>query len=327
MPALPRSTLLVRLALVAVGLTAGLGIVLIVASTQSDQTVADCRQGLLGEAELQELLAEGADHQVMGSVEIERQWALIAEARRDGISTIIAYVNGLPVTKADIEESRVKLASSLESTRDIISRMEADFSLDRMPPGLPSAPGDVSRRRVQRAPIPESYDQLSFMTSGIERIEQHGVDTVLLAGAVSDLAQFTAATDAGHICDDADIAAWITQTKTLMSVGKDPNTEGYLSALDEELFFTELLPGRIAQQQAVASWRREIFDDVIFPEDPRVKWHIATKDAYLKAQVTLTNEWYLDATLEDATAYMEVIWAVSVPPTPSVPTPDWTPVR
>ena len=147
------------------------------------------------------------------------------------------------------------------------------------------------------------------MTTGIERIEQYGFDTVLLAGAVLDRAQFTAATAAGHTCDDADIDAWEAQTRTFLAAGMAPNLEGYLSAVGEEVYFTEVLPDRIAMEQAVRSWRQEVFDDVIFPEDPRLKWHNIKRDAFLGARVSLSNEFYLDATLEEATAYMEAYWA------------------
>ena len=397
MPRLHWHTLEDSFTLIAFGLIVGLGIVLVIANTRSDPSNVDCTQGLLGEAELQELLLQGPGLQetlveevepsellveraefpelvaeeaelpelvveraefpeleveragiqelkgeeaellrllvdqtqfqeLKGEVtksrfprdaEIERQWALMGEARRDGGSTIVAYVNGLPVTKADIEESRVELAMGLESTRNLLAQFEATAMFSSEHGGMIPTPQGVVQLRDKRAPIILTDDPIELMTRGIERIEQYGVDTVLLAGAVDDRAMFTAATAAGHTCDDADIAARVAQTKTFLAAGMSPALEGYLSAVDEEVYFTELLPDRIAMGQAVLSWRQEVFDDAIFPEDPRLKWHNARRDAFLEARVTLTNVFDLDTTVEDATAYMEVIWAESVPPTPT----------
>ncbi len=442
MPALPRLTLLARLALVTLGLIVCLVIVLLAVTRQNDQSIVryvDCRQWLLGEEELQEYLdtpseprsvvfregrvykvplvyseeikgyvyespyapdfdlpkspsvdapeVQGSEFPAMGAPEFdwpkfpamdaqvdstgvegyeflardaaeaysresammdaletdwpefslkdisEAEWAALpvvddpnllrsesrglfdpelelrgaakGAARRDGGSTIVAYVNGLPVTKADIEISRLELNWSLEVSRRI-STSGGTYEIF-LPAGQPT-------------PVPEVYNPMELLKARIERIEQYGVDTALFASVVADLAEFTAATDAGHNCNDADIAALVAQQKTLLAGGKAAEAKGYISAVGEDVYFNEVLPSQFAQQQAVLSWQREIAGDVISPS-LSLEWHNAAKDAYLNAHVTLTDDWYMDATLDDVKAYTEEIWALPLAPTPWPPTP------
>ena len=322
MPAMLRSTLLLRLALVAVGLLVGLSIVLVVANTQDDPV---CQVSFVDAPELAGVPIEQPDLPAEFVAEAKRRWASVGEARRSGSSTIVVYVNGLPITAADIAESRAEIAVGLESMRSTVSRIIPDSQVAPIDDGPPLAPGEVRRTFEPYRPIPESSGIREIYQPRIDLIEQHGIDTVALASAIQERALFTAATDAGHLCDDDDVAPWVAQAKTILAEGSTPELEGYVSAVGEEVYLTELLPRALVQRNTIRSWRLAVYDEVIFPEDPRLKWREAARDTFLGARVTLTNDWDLDATVEDAIAYSEAYWSVIVPPTPTVPTPDWTP--
>ena len=248
--------------------------------------------------------------------ELELRGTAKGAAWRNGNSTIVAYVNGLPVTKADIEISRLEHTWSNEFTRDVISRWGPGVLLQAGPDGVISTEGESSQIPGQPSLVPDNNEPLEPQKAFIERAERYGTDTVLLATAVSKLAKFTAATEAGHICDDADIAAGVAQRKTLLAGGKAAEAKGYISAVGEDVYFNEVLPRQIAQFESVQSWQREISGDGFLPGDPPVEWDLATKDAYLNARVTLTDDWYMDATLDDAKAYMEESWDFYIPATP-----------
>ena len=172
------------------------------------------------------------------------------------------------------------------------------------------------------------------MRERIALIEQHGVDTVVLAGAVLVPALFAAATAAGHSADPADITARIAEIKTLLAEGLHPELEGYVSdvgelegyvsAVGEQVYFTEMLPRGLAMELAIASWRKELLADLTSLEDVQRAWCNAERDALTGAQVTLSNESGLDATIESATAYLEAYWGFVSSPTPT-PSPHSAP--
>ena len=176
------------------------------------------------------------------------------------------------------------------------------------------------------APIPESSGMRKFMTERIEIIEEHGTDAAVLSKVVTDIALFTAATAAGHSADPADITARIAELKTALDDGLIPELEGYLSAVDEDVYFTEVLPTRLARQLAIGSWYRELLADVTSLEEMYPIWRQAEEDALANVQVTFTGEPGLDATLEDVTAYMDAYWDLDDSPVPpEAPAPGQAP--
>ena len=185
--------------------------------------------------------------------EAERRGAFIGEARRNGSPTIVAYVNGHPITAADIAEGRARVAANLAGMRDTISRIVPDsqaFTLrQETPVATPLVIGEVSitvyHDPTVDPPIPESYGMRRNLEARIAIIEEHGVDAAVLAKNVSDIAMFTAATAAGHFADPADIAARIAETRTDLDDGLIPELEGYISAVGEDVYFTEVLPASL----------------------------------------------------------------------------------
>ncbi len=245
--------------------------------------------------------------------EAERRGAFIGEARRNGSPTIIAYVNEHPITAADIAEGRARVAVNLAGMRDTISRIVPDSQAftpsQETPLATPLAIGEVSIT-VNHNPnplIPESFGMRRNLEARIAIIEEHGVDAAVLAKNVSDIAMFTAATAAGHTADPADIAARIAETKAALEDGLIPELAGYISAVGEDVYFTEVLPAGLARQLAIWSWLGELTHRL---------WHDAERNAMAKVQVTLTGEPGLDATLEDLTAYIDAYWALEAASTP-----------
>ena len=235
----------------------------------------------------------------------ERRGAFIGGARCSGSSTIVAHVNGHPVTAADIAEGRAQVAANLHGMRDTISRIVPDSQAFTLPEGTPLAPGEVRMTSNHDAPIAESSGMRKFMTERIDIIEEHGTDAAVLSKVVTDIALFTAATAAGHSADPADIAARIAEVKTAIEEGLIPELEGYLSAVDEDVYFEELLPAILARDLAIANWREELLAYVTGREEADRIWRQSERDALANVQVTLTGEPGLDATLEELTAYMD----------------------
>ena len=242
------------------------------------------------------------------SCDAERQGAFVGEARRSGSSTIVAYVNGHPVTAADIAEGRAQVAVNLERMRDMISRIVPDSQ------AFPSPSED--------APIPESSGLRENLKERIKIIEEHGTDAAVLAGVVYNQARFAAATAAGHSADPADIAARVAEVKTALESGQIPELEGFLEVFDKDVYFAEVLPANLARELTVASWREALAAEVTDPEEARSIWRNAEETALANVQVTLTGEPGLDTTLEKLNAYMDAYWVINAPPAPSQPSPS-----
>ncbi len=263
-------------------------------------------------AGLLSLVAYGCDD----GGDVERQGASIGEAKNSGSSTIVAYINGHPVTAADITEGRGRVAANLEYMRDTISRIIPDWqplpTLER----APLAPGEVRVFTGDDVAIREGSSLRKFMEERIEIIEEHGIDAAVLAQAVSDQARFTAATAAGHTADPADIASRIAQIREALTEGMLPELEAHLSEIDEKVFFNEVLPSRLARELAIEAWRVELVADVTSPEERERIWREAEEEALSNARVALTGEPGLDATLEDLSAYQDAYRIVDAPSTP-----------
>ena len=152
----------------------------------------------------------------------------------------MAYINGHPVTAADIAEGRAEVAANLEYMRDTISRIIPDWQPRPTREGTPLAPGEVRVYTGVDVVIREGEGMRKFMEERIEIIEEHGADAAVLAGAVRDQALFTAATAAGHTADPGDIAAEIAQIREYLSAGLLPELEAQLTEIDENVFFNEV---------------------------------------------------------------------------------------
>ena len=260
------------------------------------------------------------------SCEAERQGAFIGEARRSGSPVIVAHVNGHPVTAADIAEGRAQVAVNLDRMRDTISRIVPDsqaFTLPQETPlATPLAAGEVRIITNHDAPIPESSGMRKNLEARIEIIEEHGVDAAVLAKVVSDIAMLTTATAAGHSADPNDINARIAEIKTALDDGLTPELEGYLSAVDRDVFFGEVLPARLTRQLAIESWYGELLTDVTSLEEARRVWRRAKQDALSAALVTFTHEPGLDTTIGGLSAYQDAYYDLddsSAPPAAPVP--------
>ena len=221
--------------------------------------------------------------------EAERQGAFVGEARRNGSPTIVAYVNGHPITAADIAEGRARAAVSMEWTRDRIANP------------LPADGSDLRENLEERIRI----------------IEEHGVDAAVLTGEVYRQARYAAATAAGHSADPAEVAARVAETKAAFEDGLIPGLGGYLEEFDKDVYFDEVLPANAARELTVASWRGALAADAANSEEARSIWRKAEAAALKNVTITLTGNPGIDTTVEKVKAYMDAYWVVNAPPAPS----------
>ena len=174
----------------------------------------------------------------------------------------------------------------------------------RTPDPTPLAPGELRITDYSGGPIPESSGLREQTALEIALIERHGPEVVALGSLIAEMAIYSAPVAAGHSTDPEEVASYVRDTRAASSAGETPFIEGYLSVVDEDVFFDEILPEMYARQLTIGSWRGTLVTGTFSREEKQVIWHNAERDAVLSAQVTVTGKPALKDIKEQALAYL-----------------------
>lgn len=245
------------------------------------------------------------------------------EARVSSGTEIVVVVDGHPITSADVAEAQV--ASDLERMRELLTRIVPDeqyYAQLRMrtPDPTPLAPGETRITDNSGGPIPESSGLREQVALRIALIERHGPEVVALGNLIAEAATYGAAAAAGHSADPAEVASYIRDIRAAFDAGETPFIEGYLSVVDEDVFFDEVLPERYARQLTIGSWRGALVADAFGMEEGQVIWHNAERDAVSYAHITVSSKPRLKDMGEQALAYLNEYFDRTAPePAPLPP--------
>ena len=212
-------------------------------------------------------------------------------------TTGILYVNGHPITAAEIEERRTEVEDGLESMRDEIPRLES---------------------AGHQGWAQELRDRVAL-------IEEHGVDTVTLGDLIREAAVFTAAVAAGHAADSVELAnaleqqaEYIEDTKAAIERGHLPEDATEILEFDYDHYLSEVLPNRLIETLPVNNWRAELTAQAWNRKEENFIWHNAEQRAVLIAEVIFTSDPGIQVTREAALAHLEDYFTTLAPP----PVPD-----
>ena len=200
---------------------------------------------------------------------------------------VVAFVNGHPVTAVELATMQAQVQCNLADMRDVISRVEQGES------GYPE-------------------EWASTFGNRVALMEEHGLDAVVLSGVIRDAAVLTTALAAGHSADPVEIAGcvqeqieYLEQLRRLLRSGNFPelenqppevwdvdrNREGWEEVCRESIPVNDWL-----EELSAKAWTHE--------ERASIQYH-AELDAFLAAEVTLVGDPILEATREEAIAYIE----------------------
>ena len=214
-------------------------------------------------------------------------------------TTGVVYVNGHPITAAEIEERRAGVADGLESMREQI--LEAE--------GSSWATTDLAQ----------------FFKERVALIEEHSVDAVTLGGLIREASVFTAAVAAGHMADPAELAdaleqqaEYIEDTKAAIERGHLPEDATKILEFDYDRYLSEVLPNRLIETLPVNNWRAQLTAQAWNREEENFIWHNAEQRAVMIAEVIFTSDPVIQVTREAALAYLEDYFTTLAPP----PVPD-----
>ncbi len=234
----------------------------------------------------------------------ERKGPVIRGVQYHEEATIVARVNGYPITDIEIMEAQTTVSDQLTLFRETVSRIVPDEQVgDRI--GNPFDPDSL---------IPESSGLGKVLGSRISVIELHGIDSVALATFVVRLAVLSEAIRAGHSADPNDVASVVEETKTDFLYGLKPELDHHVSTYGFEVFFDQILTERLSREFTIESWTKELTAISNSYEAGEGILQRARSAAINAAEVVVIDAAAVGTTREKTIAYMNAYYELTPAP-------------
>lgn len=250
------------------------------------------------------------------------QGTAFGKARVSADDDVVLRVNGYPIINAELVESRLRYYCNLESMRSAAARAVPADQWDEVDSDANFASNDP------RSPIHEHMITDGF-TAYIRALEKHGGDVVGLAALIADYAEFIAAIDAGHSASEAEVAEYVEMTRDALNRqsasaaaewGMLPEMQGYIDAVGENRFWSEIYPERLARDIAIGKWHQAAISEYNGGKD--IALHAKTADKILheltlsaldNADIEIVDAEMARANPDDALAYLRELYAEVYP--------------
>ena len=250
------------------------------------------------------------------------QGTAFGKARVSADDEVVLRVNGYPITNAELVESRLRYYRNLESMRSAAARAVPADQWNEVAANADFASNDP------RSPIHEHMITDGF-TAYIRALEKHGGDVVGLAALIADYAEFSAAIDTGHSASESEIAEYVEMTKDALNRqsasaasewGILPEMQGYIDAVGESGFWSDIYPNQLARDIAIGKWRQAAISEYSGGED--IALHAETADKILhqltlsaldNADIEIVDPEKARATPDEALAYLRELYAEVYP--------------
>lgn len=232
----------------------------------------------------------------------ERQEAgNLAIARNKGSDDVALRVNGFPVTTADVLEAQAHRRNTLAFSRQLVQRI---------------VPDDDPRAKIPQ--LPEGYNEftdgvtiVSESAAGSTRgrlalAEKYGIDITTLAKILREYATLTTAIAEGFGITDAELERHLEEWRAQAAhfpISYYSEAE-YRKGVGERAYWNKLMPARLYSYHTVLAWREHHLGEITDHEEySRMRTELEAI-AYTTADVEFTEHYKLNATVEDAIAYM-----------------------
>ena len=250
------------------------------------------------------------------------QGTAFGKARVSADDDVVLRVNGYPITNAELVESRLRYYRNLESMRSAAARAVPADQWDEVASDADFASNDP------RSPIHE-YMITDGFTAYIRALEKYGGDVVGLAALIADYAEFSAAIDAGHSASEVEVAEYVEMTRDALNRqsasaafdwGMLPEMQGYIDAVGENRFWSEIYPERLARDIAIGKWHQAAISEYNGGED--IALHAETADKILReltlsaldnADIEIVDAEKARVNPDDALAYLRELYAEVYP--------------
>ena len=250
------------------------------------------------------------------------QGTAFGKARVSADDDVALRVNGYPITNAELVESRLRYYRNLESMRSAAARAVPADQWD-----YTAANADFASN-APHSPIHE-YMITDGFTAYISALEKYGGDVVGLAALIADYAEFSAAIDAGHSASEAEVAEYVNMTRNAISRqpasaasewGMLPEMQGYIDAVGENRFWSEIYPDRLARDITIGKWHQAAISEYNGGKD--IALHAKTADKILheltlsaldNADIEIVDAEKARANPDEALAYLRELYAEVYP--------------
>ena len=230
-----------------------------------------------------------------------REAGSLAIARNKGSDDVALRVNGYPNTDADVLEAQAYRRNRLEHLRRQAERIvpaDQPQPFGILPDGHNVYTDGISPISVHESgPIAESF----------ALADKYGVDIATLAKILYEYASLTTAIAEGFGITDAELERHLEGSHALARPFPYNyfNEAEYRKGVGERAYRNELLPARPYHYYTVLAWREHHLGKITDPEErSQMRAEIETI-AYTNAVVEFTEHYKLDATVEDAIAFIE----------------------
>ena len=218
--------------------------------------------------------------------------------------TVVALVNGLPITAAEFLKRRALVSENLAWMRDVVSRIVPDEQVGDRFEGL-ADPNSL---------IPESSGLREEFGKRISLVESHGVDTAALASLIMKLSALSGAIESGHSADPAEVSSLVEKQRTDFLYGFRPDLEEQVSTYGFDVFFDEVLPGRIAEELTVDSWIDELIANGKSYEEGRNIIERMQQSLVDTVEVVIVEASVVGTTVRKVIAFAKLDIALTPPP-------------
>ena len=223
-------------------------------------------------------------------------------------TTIVARVNGLPITAGRLIETRTRTSENLVWMRDILSRIVPDEQGTGTLEDALSDPNSL---------IPESSGLREIFGPRVALVDSQDIETAALAHLVIRLAIYSEAIKAGYSTDPAEVGSLVEKNKTDFLYGLRPEMEKHVSTYGFDVFFDEVLTAVITEEITIQSWSQQLIANRKSYEEGEniIK---RTKRAMVDAaQVVIVDAAAVGTTVEKAVAFARLDIALDpAPPEP-----------
>ena len=231
----------------------------------------------------------------------ERQEAgNLAVARNKGSDDVAIWVNGYPITDADVREAQAYRRNRLEDLRQQAARI---VPADEPQPSSLVAEG-YSKYTDGISPI--SVHESGPIAELFALANKYGVDKTALAKILFEYATLTTAMAEGFGISDEELARHLEEWRTQAPLFPHSyfSEAEYRKGVGEKAYWDELMPARLFSYHTLQAWREHHLGKITDHEEySRMRAALETM-AYTTADVEFTEHYKLDATVEDAIAFM-----------------------
>ncbi|MCY4528310.1 MAG: hypothetical protein OXD46_04680 [Chloroflexi bacterium] len=251
------------------------------------------------------------------------QWA---QGRLSGSDEVALFVNGYPVSVAEVMESKAVSEFSTKTWRSAYDRRISANHPSLNEKGLNHA---ASKAAFYDGESPVLEDLVIPMKPQIDIWEKHGTDAMAVGHLISVYAYLTTAMEAGYALTDAEVAAEVARRREVHEETRDEKTtqidldqetgesktviyetvrnhsvDSYIETVGEDKYWNEILPAQVFREMTTYKWREAAYGDVKqISEMYEINLRL-NREAEANVKVEFTDKLRMNVTLNQAFAFI-----------------------